>query len=211
MADIDFKQIGLAAKDIIIGVGAAAAGATGGPAAAEGVMKAGSGLDRILNMAGVEESRADKFDRADYAARPQMAAGTKPPAASPPPEGAPAPQTTPQARPASIASNGTGSSGVPEEQPLDEDAKITAEYLRSLGWPADKIHQILSGPEETPLAAIVGKQTTGVRTASVNGTRLTPVEGAALPSRSARVIPSVDGQAIPTLTGVRIRSDTSGA
>ena len=40
MGNIDFKQIGLAAKEVVVGIGAAAAGAYGGAPAAEGVMKA---------------------------------------------------------------------------------------------------------------------------------------------------------------------------
>lgn len=111
--DLDLKTIGLAAKDIIIGVGTAAAGASGGPAAAEGVGKAGSGLDRILGMAGVLDSRADKFDRADFAARP--------PVASAPPPAPPAPVPRPAEEPAQPARSDDG--------PHTGDEKRAVEHL----------------------------------------------------------------------------------
>lgn len=73
MADgIDGKGIGLAVKDIVIGIAAAAVGsAGGGQAGASGVLKAGDGIDKIINLAGGGDSRAQRFDRADFAAKPQ--------------------------------------------------------------------------------------------------------------------------------------------
>ena len=75
MADgIDAKGIGLAVKDIVIGVAAAAVGAAGGgQAGASGVLKAGDGIDKIIGMATEGGSRGQRFDRADYAAKPQAA------------------------------------------------------------------------------------------------------------------------------------------
>jgi hypothetical protein len=121
MADIDFKKIGLAAKDIVIGIGAAAAGAQGGPAVAEGVMKAGSGIDNLIGLAVPSEqppSRAEKFDRTDFSARPVAA-----PLAAPP--------RVDESRAA----------------PVDLDAKTTADYLAARGWPLEKVQQILRGPD----------------------------------------------------------------
>lgn len=85
MADgIDAKGIGLAAKDIVIGIAAAAVGAAGGgQAGASGVLKAGDGIDKIVAMTTGGESRAQRFDRGDYAAKPQPQA--KAPQAAPPP------------------------------------------------------------------------------------------------------------------------------
>ena len=73
MADgIDAKGIGLAVKDIVIGVAAAAVGAAGGgQAGASGVLKAGDGIDKIINLATSGESRGQKFDRAGFEAKPQ--------------------------------------------------------------------------------------------------------------------------------------------
>ena len=63
------KGIGLAAKDIVIGIAAAAVGAAGGgQAGASGVLKAGDGIDKIVAMTTGGESRAQRFDRGDYAA-----------------------------------------------------------------------------------------------------------------------------------------------
>lgn len=211
MGDLDFKQIGLAAKDVIIGIGAAAAGAKGGSAAAEGVLKAGSGLDRLLGMAGVAETRGEKFDRADYAARPQLPGG-KPAPATPPQGPVPGPQATPPAPNAAGSPQGAPAPPNPQEAPpLVGDARITVDHLSSLGWSHDKIQQILSGPQQASLAAIVGKETTGVRAPTVAGTRLLPVESSALASRIARAVSPVKGQAIPTVEGIRVDDDTSRA
>ena len=156
--DIDFKKIGLAAKDIVFGIGSVAAGATGGPAAAEGVSKAGSGLDSILGMAGVTESRADKFDRADFAARPQQQlllpaqATTSPAAEAKKTEPLPSSPDSPR-----IASRDAERSRPSEVEPLTGDVGTAADHLRSLGWSADKIGQILRGPEHTSLAALLGE------------------------------------------------------
>lgn len=85
MADgIDGKGIGLAVKDIVVGIAAAAVGATGGQAGASGVLKAGDGIDKIISMTTGGDSRAQRFDRADYAAKPQPQA-TAAPLASPAP------------------------------------------------------------------------------------------------------------------------------
>lgn len=187
MAGIDFKEIGLAAKDIVFGIGSAAAGASGGPAAAEGVSKAGGGLDRILGMAGVTESRAEKFDRADFAARPQP---TAPPAAvNQPPR--PDPSSAPTAAPR-------------EAVPLDGDAQIAAEHLSRRGWPRGKVQEILRGPEHVSLAALVGRETKGFRAQGSEGTRVAQVDGAAVRPQAGRALPSTNGQAVPTVQGVRL-------
>lgn len=206
--DLDFKQIGLAAKDILFGVGAAAAGATGGPAAAEGVGKAGSGLDRILGMAGVTESRGDKFDRADFAARPQAA----PPA--PPPPVQQQPQQPQPASPAPLAllegarriAVREPTSDVPRDGgPIIGDARIAADHLRSLGWTRNKIQQILGGPENASLAAIVAKETKGIRVRGAEGVRVAQVDGTSVPVRTGRTIPGADGQAVPLVSGTRVK------
>lgn len=75
MADIDIKGIGFAVKDIVFGIGAAAAGAVGGQAGASGVAKAGEGIDKVVAMATGEDSRGHRFDRADYGAKPVNPAG----------------------------------------------------------------------------------------------------------------------------------------
>lgn len=207
---IDIKSIGLAAKDIILGAGAAAAGASGGPAAAEGVGKVGTGLDRILGMAGVTESRGDKFDRADFAARPpakkgtapaepkQVAAMLPPPAVSPP---TPAPTHVAAREPAPDANASEG--------PYTGDTKLAVDHLRGLGWSHDKIQKILSGPENTSLAAVVAKETKGFRARGVAGTPLPQVDGTPLPIKEGRAVAMADGQAVPSVRGVRVKDNGS--
>lgn len=81
---IDGKGIGLAVKDIVIGIAAAAVGAAGGgQAGASGVLKAGDGIDKIITMTTGEDSRAQRFDRADYTAKPQPQTPAAPPASTP--------------------------------------------------------------------------------------------------------------------------------
>ena len=183
--NFDPKSIGLAAKDIVIGIGTAAAGASGGPAAAEGVGKAGSGLDRILSMTGVMESRGDKFDRADFAARP-------PTASAMPKTGT---NTPPQTSPALPAEPETATTSRTEEGPYTGDEKRAVDHLQSLGWSHPKIRQILSGPEQTSLAAVVGKDTKGVRARGIPGTAL-PQAAFALPTTIIILRPVL--MAIPT-------------
>lgn len=207
MADLDFKQIGLAAKDIIFGVGSAAAGASGGPAAAEGVAKAGTGLDRILGMAGVMETRADKFDRADFGARPQPTAQTANVLAQTAPPSAPAtrPPTQTASPPAQTGPSLPSASRPPHEAgPLVGDERITADHLRNCGWSRTQVAEILRGPEYTSLAALFGRETRGFRARGVDGTRVAQVDAAAVPTRAARVVPTADGQSVPTVRGTRV-------
>lgn len=207
MSDFDAKGIGLAAKDILLGIGAVAAGSVGGPAAAEGVSKAGGGLDRILSMAGVLETRGDKFDRADFAARPQP---VQPPQALPAPQAvAPTPQAAAPAPPVAVevplkpAANESASP--PAAGPLTGDAKIAAEYLHSLGWQRRKVQQILSGPEQASLASIVARETKGFRAKGAEGVRVAQAEGSAVPVREGRAVPRADGQTVPAVSGTRVR------
>lgn len=207
---IDIKTIGLAAKDIILGAGAAAAGASGGPAAAEGVGKVGTGLDKILGMAGVTESRGDKFDRADFAARPPAQKGAAPAeqkqvAAAPPPPAVNAPAPAP----APVEAREAAPDVKPSEGPYSGDTKLTVDHLRGLGWSHEKIQQILSGPENTSLAAVVAKETKGFRARGVAGTPLPQVDGTPLPVKGGRAVAMADGQAVPSVRGVRAKDTGS--
>ncbi len=124
--DIDFKKIGLAAKDIVFGIGAAAAGAEGGPAAAEGVKKVGSVVDNLIGVTPPppepKPSRADKFDRIDYGARPKKAAQVAATVAAP-------------------------ASEQDSASPVDVDAQTTVSYLIARGWSAEKVQEFLRGPQ----------------------------------------------------------------
>lgn len=69
MAGFDYKNMGLKVLDVVVGVGAAVAGAKGGPEAAKGVMMAGNAIKSGVNEATGDGSRADRHDRADFQAR----------------------------------------------------------------------------------------------------------------------------------------------
>lgn len=68
----DYKEIGLSAKDILMGVVTVVAGAEGGQAGAQGAQQLDRGLDGVIGMAGVKReappSRLNP-ERADFAAR----------------------------------------------------------------------------------------------------------------------------------------------
>jgi hypothetical protein len=119
MSEIDAKGIGLAAKDLVLGVGTVAAGATLGPAGAEGVHRAGGALDRILKMAGVADPRMDPAPAASVAPPSEQTAGS---GSRVPGRSAPA-------------------------GPVLGDAKVASEHLRGVGWPEGTVQQILQGPE----------------------------------------------------------------
>lgn len=195
MGDIDYKQIGLAAKDIVIGIGAAAAGATGGPAAAEGVMKAGSGIDKIVEAAvpsDKKQTRADKFDRADFNVKK----------ATPPAGGQTAPgNPTPQA---------------PAGEPVDVDAKATADYLAARGWPPEKVQQILRGPGvngENSVSAIVGKQVDGKPVALASASAVELKAGTTIELKDGKPVPQVPGEAQRMVAGAAVKAaaDTNSA
>jgi len=195
MGDIDYKQIGLAAKDIVIGIGAAAAGATGGSAAAEGVMKAGSGIDKIVEMAvpsDKKQTRGEKFDRADYKAKKAT-----------PPQGAQNAEVGPIAQ-------------VPAGEPVDVDGKTTAEYLAARGWPPEKVQQILRGPGvngENSVGAIVGKQVEGKPIAMVQGSTVELKPATAVEQKDGKPVPQVQGEAQRLVAGAAVKAaaDTNSA
>ena len=54
----DWKNIGLTGKDILMGVVTVVAGAEGGQAGAQGAQQIDRGLDRVLDMAGVQQRSA---------------------------------------------------------------------------------------------------------------------------------------------------------
>jgi len=62
----DYREAGLAAKDILFGVFGAVVGVTGGAAGAAAVDKVDKGLDKVIAMAtSTKPSQADKMDRLD--------------------------------------------------------------------------------------------------------------------------------------------------
>ena len=84
----DWKNIGLTGKDILMGVVTVAAGATGGQAGAQGAQQIDRGLDRVLDMAGVQEKKAPPSrmnpEEADFAVRKQALVPVRATMPSPP-------------------------------------------------------------------------------------------------------------------------------
>jgi hypothetical protein len=73
MAELDGKKVGLAAKDIVVGIAAAVVGAYA-PAGADGVRDAGKGIDTLVGeLAPSEEdkkkSRSREFEAQDFKPR----------------------------------------------------------------------------------------------------------------------------------------------
>lgn len=73
-SDIDWKNIGSKAVDIVAGVGGAVAGAYGGPAAASGVQTAGGAIKSFIDEGGGDkkQSRREQLDRQDFQARSKV-------------------------------------------------------------------------------------------------------------------------------------------
>ncbi|MFO0576111.1 MAG: hypothetical protein U1A78_19080 [Polyangia bacterium] len=191
---MDAKTIGYAAKDILIGIGTAVAGAKGGPEAAKGVSKAGDGIDRILEnvMPGdKKQTREERFDRGDFASRAKTA-----PMQELTQQGTTAPQdTTPREVPRTEPADKAPPAAPPGERL--GDAKTASDYLKSLGWAEEKVNQILGGPERTSLGALVGKEVGGTRVAHSEGEAIRPVAGRSHPKTSGFRQDPVDGVRVP--------------
>ena len=191
---MDAKTIGYAAKDILIGIGTAVAGAKGGPEAAKGVSKAGDGIDRILEnvMPGdKKQTREERFDRGDFTARSKTA-----PAQELPQQGTTAPQET---APREAPRAGQADKPPPTAAQGEHlgDAKIATDYLKSLGWTEEKVNQILGGPERTSLAALVSREVGGTRAAQSDGEAIRPSAGRSHPKTSGFRQDPVDGVRVP--------------
>ena len=114
------KDYAKAAIDLIAGLGGAIAGGLGGPAVGTGVVKAGEGLNKIIDLAAPD-------------------APTPPPAAPSLPAPAPPPQmpaSPPVAYPPPAATNAPA------------DANAVAAYLVRAGWTPEQIRLLLAGPQQ---------------------------------------------------------------
>lgn len=171
---MDAKSIGLGVKDIVLGVVGAVAGGYGGAPAAEGVNKASTAIDKLVE-AGTEKkekpvSRAEKFDRADFAARP-----------------APAPVAAPPAAPG------------PSQ---DEIAAIA--YLTSLGYSPTQVERVRKGPKESTLAEILPPVVEGRRVPLVDGSRVPTVEGKRVPNEDPYDYTTVDGDTLRKIASTQL-------
>lgn len=203
MADgIDFKSIGLAAKDVIFGIATGAAGATGGPAGAQGVATASSGLDKLIALAPGDDKKKTPGDRMDRADRPKPA-----------PQQVANPQQQQQQGPPLDGSEQAASSNQSEPAwPPTGDARITSDHLSSLGWSRERIQKILGGPEQTSLAEVTRQQPKGAKVAVAEGTRVATVDASPVervkgaPVRIAASEPTaiVDGKKVADAEAVQI-------
>lgn len=71
--DIDWKNVGSKAIDIVAGIGGAVAGAYGGPAAASGIQTAGGAIKSFIDDGSDQkQSRREQHDRQDFQARKKV-------------------------------------------------------------------------------------------------------------------------------------------
>ena len=186
MADgIDAKGIGLAVKDIVIGVAAAAVGAAGGgQAGASGVLKAGDGIDKIIGLATASESRGQKFDRAGFESRPRAA-----------PLAQPTPTETSTAAPTA------------ESPPAPTDRDHALAHLGNVGWSQEQIEKILAGPAKQSLAQIAPPQVEGQRVALIEAKPVELVDGIPVAPVPASALMAQDGKSIPSVSGRRVNKN----
>jgi len=194
MADgIDAKGIGLAVKDIVIGVAAAAVGAAGGgQAGASGVLKAGDGIDKIIGLATASESRGQKFDRAGFESRPRAA-----------PLAQPTPTETSTAAPTAASPPAPTAASLPA--PTDRDHALA--HLGNVGWSPEQIEKILAGPAKQSLAQIAPPQVEGQRVAQVEAKPVDLVDGNPVAPVPASALMAQDGKSIPSVTGRRVNKN----
>ena len=144
----DWKDIGLTGKDILMGVVTVAAGATGGQPGAQGAQQINRGLDRVLDMAGVQQKPPPARlnpEEADFAVRKQAMASVK---------------TTPTSPPAPPESVVVAKEQTPQALP----PQMTEELSKR-------------GYSETEIQAIATGQFRGVAKRSAEGTRIATEEG----------------------------------
>lgn len=177
MAGIDAKGIGLAVKDIVVGIAAAAVGAAGGgQAGASGVLKAGDGIDKIVGMTTGEDSRAQRFDRADFASKPNQ---------------------TPQS-----SSNGPAASQRAQQAPSDRELALA--HLASVGWGQEQANKILAGPQKHPMAQIAPAQVDGQRVQMTQGSAVDLEPGIPVALTSGEAVKPQAGAAVPLVEGRRV-------
>ena len=188
---MDYKGIGLAAKDIVMGIAGAAAGASGGAAGAEAVNKIDKGLDKAIAMADQGGSRADRADRADKPPKPKGAAAAAP--------GVTQPTTVPAASASEVASANTA-------WPPTGESRQTADHLASLGYSVERIRTILAGPQGSPLGTTVADVTQdrpkGWAKPETEGTRVASARGGSVPAAAGTSVPAVDAANSGHVSGI---------
>lgn len=184
----DWKAIGLGAKDVIVGVLGAVAGAYGGSEGAKAVNNAGTGIDKIVGAAMPEEkaTRSEKFDRADLPTKRAASSGRVP---APP--------------------SSTEESGETEPQGGTDESAIAADFLKGRGWSREKIRQILSGPDEASVHQIAARETRGIRVQGGRGSRVSQAPGLAVPD-TRRGVREVAGRRVAPASTENIDAVAAG-
>ena len=153
----DWKDIGLTGKDILMGVVTVAAGATGGQPGAQGAQQINRGLDRVLDMAGVQQKPPPARlnpEEADFAVRKQAMASVK---------------TTPTSPPAPPESVGVAKQQAPLSPQMTEE-------LAKLGYSEAEIQGIATGQ----FRGVAKRSAEGTRIATEEGSPKKSAEGFSL-------------------------------
>ena len=170
----DWKNIGLTGKDILMGVVTVVAGAEGGQAGAQGAQQIDRGLDRVLDMAGVQQQKAPPSrmnpEEADFAVRKQAMVAVK---------------TTPPSSPASPESVVVAKEQTPQALP-----------------PQMKEELAKRGYSEAEIQAIATGQFRGVAKRSAEGTRIATEEGTPKKSAAADGGGAFEGFSLGDVMGV---------
>jgi len=166
--DIDWKNTGIGAAQVVLGVVKAAVGVTGGPAASSGVEGAVGGLDKVLKGVGVNDVQLSQTPTAQSAPSPVTPVTTPPPqsvtpvATAPfvPPQAPPflPPQPKEPSRLERFERDGRPlPSPAPPSPPTAEDMERT-KLLRTLtarGWSEDEA-RVLEAGRSTESLRLVG-------------------------------------------------------
>lgn len=176
----DWKNIGLTGKDILMGVVTVVAGAEAGQAGAQGAQQLDRGLDRVLDMAGVQQQKAPPSrmhpEDADFAARKQALIPV---------------QTTTPSPPA------------PPSQPIYREAVVDAKEKQPPALPPQVKEELAKrGYSNADIEDIATGQFRGFAKRSIEGTRIATQEGVPQKSVSADSGGAFEGFSLGDLMGV---------
>lgn len=176
----DWKNIGLTGKDLLMGVVTVAAGATGGQAGAQGAQQIDRGLDRVLDMAGVQQQKPPPSrmnpEEADFAVRKQSMVAVK---------------TTPASPPA------------PPSEPIYRESVVVATEQTPQALPPQVKEELAKrGYSEAEIQAIATGQFRGVAKRSAEGMRIATEEGTPKKSAAADGGGAFEGFSLGDVLGV---------
>lgn len=175
----DWKNIGLAGKDVLMGVVTVVAGAQGGQAGAQGAQQLDRGLGSVLEMAGVQEKKATPSrmnpEEADFAARKQALVPVKTATPSPP---------------------------LPPSQPVFVESVVEDKDNPPALPPQVKEELARRGYSEAEIQDIATGQHRGIAKRSAEGTRVASQEGVSQKSAPADGGGAFEGFSLSDVMGV---------